>query len=667
MSSQGMEGVTYTCGEWEHGQLGLPLARDFHHPDSASEPPPPLASAVPSTGSRVSDKGQVLHPIPAVDENNLVSRHALVPVPLLRDHHVLFAAAGGDHTLFVTDAGRVFACGRNDSFQLGVSTAEGATMPSLSTGARLGVDRLMQEGADAREMGPEPVQLTSLRWKKDAREMGPEPVQLTSLRWKKVRAIACGDAHSLALTSEGEVYAWGLGAGGRLGLGHYKTVGAPCKVTVTDVVAGYYHSLCLAEGGAAYAWGSGDAGQLGTGKASSTCTPAPIQAPPVGSAWESLAAGEYHSMGVSDTGSLMSWGLNSCGQLGLGDHERRLSPTCVQGLMGNKTAKVACGASFTIVVARSGLVFSWGDNSASQLGQGDSEERVSPTPVVSLRGVTVESIACGGKHVACIDSTGKLWTWGGNEGGCLGLGDAQRRAAPAPVPSSAELGLQQAVCGYSHTVLVSKFEASQVQSRAFFLHGLVHMDDPIENQFCLYPWGQGTTRGYRRCSKGCRRSPSSAPPSLSGCVRWRWRCITRWGVRTQLSTKSPRSIWPSWWRGRGCRTVRCPSAAFASVTRGCAQRSSSSLATALASPAAWCGGRCRTWTYQAASSTFRSAPPTRATPTTTTGTSSSSRVTSASWSTRWASQQTSARSRTPQTSSNSSGTPTATLPSTRRG
>jgi len=96
--------------------------------------------------------------------------------------------------------------------------------------------------------------------------------------------------------------------------------------------------------------------------------------------------------------------------------------------------------------------------------------------------VTVESIACGGKHVACIDSTGKLWTWGGNEGGCLGLGDAQRRAAPAPVPSSAELGLQQAVCGYSHTVLVSKFEASQVQSRAFF--------DPIENQFCLYPWGQ---------------------------------------------------------------------------------------------------------------------------------------------------------------------------------
>jgi len=45
----------------------------------------------------------------------------LVPVPLLRDHHVIFAAAGGDHTLLVTDAGRVFACGRNDSYQLGVS------------------------------------------------------------------------------------------------------------------------------------------------------------------------------------------------------------------------------------------------------------------------------------------------------------------------------------------------------------------------------------------------------------------------------------------------------------------------------------------------------------------------------------------------------------------
>jgi len=98
------------------------------------------------------------------------------------------------------------------------------------------------------------------------------------------------------------VYAWGLGAGGRLGLGHFKTVGAPCKVDalagvhVTLVVAGYYHSMCLAESGEAFAWGSGDAGQLGSGVAASSCVPTPVKAPTVGSCWRLLAAGEYHSM-----------------------------------------------------------------------------------------------------------------------------------------------------------------------------------------------------------------------------------------------------------------------------------------------------------------------------------------------------------------------------------
>jgi hypothetical protein len=159
----------------------------------------------------------------------------------------------------------------------------GEAAANLATGARLGLDKMMQEGADSREVGP-------------------EPVQLVPLRWSKIWRVACGDAHSLALTQDGQVYAWGLGAGGRLGLGHFKTVGAPCKVDalagvhVTLVVAGYYHSMCLAESGEAFAWGSGDAGQLGSGVAASSCVPTPVKAPTVGSCWRLLAAGEYHSM-----------------------------------------------------------------------------------------------------------------------------------------------------------------------------------------------------------------------------------------------------------------------------------------------------------------------------------------------------------------------------------
>jgi alpha-tubulin suppressor-like RCC1 family protein len=150
--------------------------------------------------------------------------------------------------MVVTSAGRVFAFGRNDSYQLGVALASGTQ--HLAGGARIGVDKLLQEGSDERQVGP-------------------EPVQVVGLRWKAVCEISCGDAHNLARCIGGDVYAWGLGGSGRLGLGHYKSVHIPAKVDLggrecTGVAAGFYHSLAVVAGGEMLAWGSGDCGQLGS-------------------------------------------------------------------------------------------------------------------------------------------------------------------------------------------------------------------------------------------------------------------------------------------------------------------------------------------------------------------------------------------------------------------
>ena len=63
----------YVCGEWEHGQLGLPLGREFSDPTSIDPPRTPYQAPVPSTGVRINDKGEELHPIAAVDADELVS------------------------------------------------------------------------------------------------------------------------------------------------------------------------------------------------------------------------------------------------------------------------------------------------------------------------------------------------------------------------------------------------------------------------------------------------------------------------------------------------------------------------------------------------------------------------------------------------------------------
>ena len=92
MAWLGREGVIYACGEWEHGQLGLPLERAFRDPTSIDPPKTPYQSPVPSTGVRINDKGEELHPIPAIDENEKVSYPVIVPK--LRSHHAVTVAAG---------------------------------------------------------------------------------------------------------------------------------------------------------------------------------------------------------------------------------------------------------------------------------------------------------------------------------------------------------------------------------------------------------------------------------------------------------------------------------------------------------------------------------------------------------------------------------------------
>jgi alpha-tubulin suppressor-like RCC1 family protein len=197
--------------------------------------------------------------------------------------------------------------------------------------------------------------------------------------------------HSLAVASDGHVYAWGNGSDGQLGLHSDNDHSVPYQVHglnnaqppnglsgIVDADAGYHHSLAVGSDGHVYAWGDNFYGQLGIGTSDidEHYYPEKVSSPNEG--FVTVAGGEFHSAGVtrdlSGNSAAWAWGLNSDGQLGhLASDEPNTTPWQVPawGL-----GSVAAGANHNLAVGNYGSVLAWGDNSHGKLGDGTNTEPV---------------------------------------------------------------------------------------------------------------------------------------------------------------------------------------------------------------------------------------------------------------------------------------------------
>jgi alpha-tubulin suppressor-like RCC1 family protein len=149
-----------------------------------------------------------------------------------------------------------------------------------------------------------------------------------------IQLISLGEDHSLVLTTNGRVYAWGSNSVGQLGDGTITSRTSPRAVAggFTDwcqVSAGGCHSLGVRTNGTAWAWGQSTNGKLGTGIGGNTSSPVSV----VGgfTDWCQVSAGDTHSLGLRQNGTLWAWGSNCCGELGDGTIVSRSSPVSVIG------------------------------------------------------------------------------------------------------------------------------------------------------------------------------------------------------------------------------------------------------------------------------------------------------------------------------------------------
>jgi alpha-tubulin suppressor-like RCC1 family protein len=249
------------------------------------------------------------------------------------------------------------------------------------------------------------------------------PTQILGLT--QAVAVSAGKNHSLALLSNGTVWAWGYNADGELGNG---TTGSPVTSPVqvanltgiTSISAGGAHSLAVDSNGQVWAWGSNTLGQLGTG----AVTPgggSRVQVAGI-SGIVTVSAGENHSLAAGSDGSLWAWGSNSFGQLGTGTPGTILSDNPVSARVSTvpPTLRVAGGTSHSLAIDSTGAVWAWGSDVSGELGNGGGATQVSAVPIPDITGVS--SIQGGDGFTVALRTDHTVWSWGTNNDGQLGQG-----------------------------------------------------------------------------------------------------------------------------------------------------------------------------------------------------------------------------------------------------
>ncbi|HLH23916.1 MAG TPA: hypothetical protein VK066_15440 [Chloroflexota bacterium] len=278
------------------------------------------------------------------------------------------------------------------------------------------------------------------------------PVQVTGL--ENVTFVAAGGDHSLAVTADGTVWAWGSNSSGQLGDGTTIDRSAPVRVNglinvpggVEAVAAGLQYSLALKNDGTVWAWGTNEVGQLGNGTTDNQT--APVQVSGL-TGVAAIVAGTSHALALKNDGTVWAWGANDMGQLGDSTNINRSTPVQVTGGMAGVRA-IAAGLVHSLAAKNDGTVWAWGGNDAGQLGDGTTTSHSTPVQVGGGL-VNAVSLAAGSYHSLAVRNDGTVWAWGSNDMGQLGDGTTASRRTPVQV-SGGMTGAQEVAAGEQYSL-----------------------------------------------------------------------------------------------------------------------------------------------------------------------------------------------------------------------
>ncbi|KZV38592.1 hypothetical protein F511_09343 [Dorcoceras hygrometricum] len=386
---------------------------------------------------------------------------------------VLLISAGATHSVALLSGNVVCSWGRGEDGQLGLGDAEDRFYPTQVSALDGQEIVSVACGADHTTAYSESTsQVFSWGWG-DFGRLGhgdssdffsPQPIK--ALHGLQIKQIACGDSHCLAVTMEGEVRSWGRNQNGQLGLGTTEDSLSPQRIEafqgirVKMVAAGAEHTAAVTEDGELYGWGWGRYGNLGLGDRDDRFVPGKVESIEVllsnlgkkyvyfslflflhlpkyhGDPWLQgekmvlVACGWRHTVSVSSSGGLYTYGWSKYGQLGHGDFEDHLVPHKLESLSGSSISQISGGWRHTMAVTTDGTLYGWGWNKFGQVGVGNNVDHCSPVQVKFLLDQKVVNIACGWRHTLAVTEGQNVFSWGRGTNGQLGHGESADRNLP---------------------------------------------------------------------------------------------------------------------------------------------------------------------------------------------------------------------------------------------
>lgn len=333
-------------------------------------------------------------------------------------------ACGGGFTLALGCTGRVFSWGIWQHGRLGLGK------PEVRESARTFGRRRQKSDAGVQRFRVKPKEIKG------------------ALEGATIMEIACGDAHALAVDSNGAVYAWGRGSHGQLGIGDLRNSLEPVHVqhalsdenseeplpAIRHITCGPNHGAAISRSGQLFTWGDFGSPALGMGEALTNWSVRVKGSFVTGEGDVFTTAGQTVPVQREDP----SW-ENASATKGTRDGQPWRWPRLVPHLADIKVRQISAGTHHTAAITTTGEIFVWGQPPCVETAEGVAHPRLAIDPLV--RDAYVESFACGHYHTSVVTSGSRC-------------AEALRRARDGGIPCDVEI-IVEGVRLRAHRVILS--------------------------------------------------------------------------------------------------------------------------------------------------------------------------------------------------------------------